>query len=62
MDNRIMFLNIGAKKINFDNNQISKKVTVSIPRKSNSCPDCQVRLVRLGTCFSCPLCGYGGCS
>jgi len=25
------------------------------------CPDCQVKLVRLGACFSCPLCGYGSC-
>lgn len=25
------------------------------------CPDCGVGLVRLGACFSCPSCGYGGC-
>ncbi len=25
------------------------------------CPDCQIKLIRLGNCFSCPLCGYGGC-
>jgi len=25
------------------------------------CPDCGAVLIRLGTCFSCPLCGYGGC-
>ena len=27
-----------------------------------SCPDCGAGMVRLGTCFSCPLCGFGGCS
>ena len=25
------------------------------------CPDCGAALVRLGACFTCPLCGYGGC-
>ena len=25
------------------------------------CPDCRIPLVRLGSCFSCPLCGFGGC-
>ena len=25
------------------------------------CPHCRVALVRLGSCFSCPLCGFGGC-
>nr|MBN2278883.1 hypothetical protein [candidate division Zixibacteria bacterium] len=25
------------------------------------CPDCGVSLVRLGTCFTCPRCGFGGC-
>lgn len=27
----------------------------------NICPDCGVQMVRLGSCFSCPSCGYGGC-
>jgi len=26
------------------------------------CPDCGIKLIRLGHCFTCPLCGYGGCS
>lgn len=26
-----------------------------------SCPDCGVRMIRLGTCFSCPICGFGSC-
>ncbi len=25
------------------------------------CPDCRTPLVRLGACFTCPRCGYGGC-
>jgi hypothetical protein len=25
------------------------------------CPYCRIRMVRLGTCFSCPICGYGSC-
>jgi hypothetical protein len=27
----------------------------------NHCPHCHVRMVRLGVCFSCPLCGFGSC-
>jgi hypothetical protein len=26
------------------------------------CPECLTALVRLGACFSCPICGYGGCN
>jgi len=26
-----------------------------------TCPDCGAGMVRLGSCFSCPLCGFGGC-
>ena len=26
-----------------------------------TCPDCSSGMVRLGTCFSCPVCGWGGC-
>ena len=25
------------------------------------CPDCGIKLVRLGCCFSCPRCGFGSC-
>jgi len=25
------------------------------------CPDCRVSMIRLGICFSCPLCGFGSC-
>lgn len=25
------------------------------------CPDCRVEMVRLGACFSCPVCGIGSC-
>ncbi len=25
------------------------------------CPDCRVKMIRLGGCFSCPLCGLGSC-
>ncbi|UCD17671.1 MAG: hypothetical protein JSV44_01860 [Candidatus Zixiibacteriota bacterium] len=25
------------------------------------CPHCGAVLIRLGSCFSCPLCGYGSC-
>ncbi len=26
-----------------------------------ACPDCGVTLIRLGSCFSCPACGFGSC-
>lgn len=26
-----------------------------------TCPDCGSGMVRLGTCFSCPSCGWGAC-
>jgi len=26
------------------------------------CPDCGIQMVRLGSCFTCPLCGFGGCA
>jgi hypothetical protein len=26
-----------------------------------TCPDCGAGMVRLGLCFTCPLCGFGGC-
>jgi hypothetical protein len=28
---------------------------------SGTCPECSGGMVRLGTCFSCPVCGYGSC-
>ena len=31
-------------------------------KQAVACPDCGVGLVRLGHCFTCPVCGYGGCS
>ncbi|MCP4706391.1 MAG: hypothetical protein GY865_17470 [candidate division Zixibacteria bacterium] len=61
MDNRFIFLDSEIKKTAVSSNQISKKSDMSISQKSNSCPDCQIKLIRLGSCFSCPLCGYGGC-
>ena len=27
----------------------------------NFCPHCRIMMIRLGLCFSCPRCGYGGC-
>lgn len=27
-----------------------------------TCPDCGAGMVRLGTCFSCPSCGFGSCA
>ena len=29
---------------------------------SGTCPECSGAMIRLGTCFSCPVCGYGSCS
>lgn len=26
-----------------------------------TCPDCGAGMIRLGTCTSCPLCGFGSC-
>ena len=26
-----------------------------------TCPDCGAGMVRQGSCFSCPLCGFGAC-
>ncbi len=72
MDNQFPFLNNRTKEIVFESDQISEKPIISIPQAGknipppavghHNCPDCRVRLVRLGNCFSCPLCGYGGCS
>ena len=28
---------------------------------SGTCPECSGAMVRLGSCFSCPVCGYGSC-
>lgn len=25
------------------------------------CPECRMKMIRLGVCFSCPECGYGSC-
>jgi hypothetical protein len=30
-------------------------------RNVATCPDCGAGMVRLGSCFSCPVCGFGGC-
>ncbi|MBN2226512.1 MAG: hypothetical protein JW763_04030 [candidate division Zixibacteria bacterium] len=30
-------------------------------RRDTICPDCGAALVRLGACFTCPLCGFGSC-
>ncbi|HHI03183.1 MAG: hypothetical protein DRP51_08505 [Candidatus Zixiibacteriota bacterium] len=69
MDNRIIFLDGGSKKVADDCDQISERSVVAIsyenipPQEAGRycCPDCRIRMVRLGNCFSCPLCGYGGC-
>ncbi len=28
---------------------------------AGSCPDCGAGMVRLGSCLTCPLCGFGAC-
>ena len=28
---------------------------------SATCPDCGAGMVRIGMCFTCPSCGFGGC-
>ena len=64
MDNRFAFLafiDSERKKIAFESNQVSEKSTPSMSQEINNCPDCRIKLIRLGNCFSCPLCGYGGC-
>ncbi|MCX6830387.1 MAG: hypothetical protein NT002_14065 [candidate division Zixibacteria bacterium] len=30
-------------------------------RPAVHCPDCGTGLIRLGSCFSCPTCGFGSC-
>lgn len=30
-------------------------------RNAATCPDCGAGMVRLGTCYSCPGCGWGSC-
>jgi len=66
MDNQFLFLDSEAKRVTFDIEPISKETEKgSSPAQAagccHICPDCRVRLVRLGNCFSCPLCGFGGC-
>jgi len=39
-----------------------EKPSVAGGKQATACPDCGVGLVRLGHCFTCPVCGYGGCS
>ena len=29
---------------------------------AGTCPDCGAGMVRLGVCYSCPCCGFGGCA
>ena len=29
---------------------------------SGTCPDCHAAMVRLGSCFSCPCCGWSSCA
>jgi hypothetical protein len=39
-----------------------ESIDKGIRQDKKICPDCGVQMVRLGSCFSCPACGYGGCS
>lgn len=36
--------------------------TILVKRSTPPCPECGGRLVRMGYCFSCISCGWGGCS
>ena len=36
--------------------------TVLIKQSMPSCPECGGRLIRMGYCFPCVNCGWGGCS
>ncbi|HOD67699.1 MAG TPA: hypothetical protein PK186_07370 [candidate division Zixibacteria bacterium] len=27
-----------------------------------TCPDCSSGMIRAGACFTCPMCGWGGCN
>jgi len=39
-----------------------KSVAAVDRNRAVDCPDCGVGLIRLGHCFTCPVCGYGSCS
>jgi hypothetical protein len=30
-------------------------------KSTPQCPECRMKMIRLGVCFSCPECGYGSC-
>lgn len=36
-------------------------ISITGVRGARSCPECGGRLVRLGMCFTCLSCGWGGC-
>jgi len=63
MDSRNILFNIESKKSTTENGQQSNQTTAPIEHEydDNNCPDCHIALIRLGSCFSCPICGFGGC-
>ena len=63
--NDTRFVSLEVPAADFERNEFSynrpEEDKSAIAVTADTCPDCGVGLVRLGACFSCPSCGYGGC-
>lgn len=46
----------GALVEDIDNNDYYAYINAA------TCPDCESGMVRVGSCLSCPSCGFGSCS
>lgn len=64
IDDNTRFVSLGVPAADFESDEFSynrPEEDKSAMAAAGACPDCGVSLVRLGACFSCPSCGYGGC-
>ncbi|PKK82753.1 MAG: hypothetical protein CVT49_12175 [candidate division Zixibacteria bacterium HGW-Zixibacteria-1] len=64
IDDNTRFVSLGVPAADFESDEFSynrPEEDKSAMAVGHACPDCGVGLVRLGACFSCPSCGYGGC-
>ena len=59
---KIPAVDIGINEYQSTRSEEKKSVAAVDSNRTADCPDCGVGLIRLGHCFTCPVCGYGGCS